>query len=400
MVSSLDVSPMFIFSNLENWEDIGTIYWQQSAEKVVVNSEIKALADKITGHKQGIDAAREIYNWVTQNIHYVAVFLDEAAGYVPHSSVEILRNGYGDCKDHVLLMQALLQAKGIASNPVLVDWGNTFENLPLSSPAQFNHAMIYLPEYNIFANPTDQHAAFGELDPSLSDKFVVIAAEKGRTAHTPKALADQNQYLLNSVATLSPDGTLSGESEMKFLGNRNRLARGRFNSDTLEQIANQMLSGTLEGGTGTLKTSDLDNLDQPVTVKGKWDSPYAVNIGKQVYLTTPTGIDAHSPLELRSYIVPGKRLYPLLAGAKEFSWNYTLLIPDGYKVSHLPENSHFSNATGDYSSSYKVEGRSIRVKRNLTIKQNVYSAAEYPAFKDLVYKPINDARSVMVLEKP
>ncbi len=42
---------------------------------------------------------------------------------VPHKAVDILRNRYGDCKDHVALFGALLQAVGIRSEPVLLNLG-------------------------------------------------------------------------------------------------------------------------------------------------------------------------------------------------------------------------------------------------------------------------------------
>lgn len=113
MVNPIDISPLFIFSNLDNWEQIGAIYSKQSRDKILVTPEIKALALHITGNKQGIEAARAIYNWVAQNIQYVQIYLNESAGYVPNSSSDVLQNGYGDCKDHVVLMQALLKAKGI-----------------------------------------------------------------------------------------------------------------------------------------------------------------------------------------------------------------------------------------------------------------------------------------------
>lgn len=199
-----------------------------------------------------------------------------------------MRNGYGDCKDYVVLMQALLKAKNIDSSAVLVDWGQMYQNLPLPMASQFNHAIIYLPAFNIFANPTDKNASFGELDASLR---------------------------------------------------------------------------------------------------------------KQIYLSTPAGIDIENPLQFRGYITYPKRLYPMVAGARDLSWEYKITIPSNYKVSNLPNNQNFSNSAGEYTSTYQAEGGYITVKRHLVIKNDVYSPEEYPAFKELLHKPINDVRSVMVLEK-
>ncbi len=399
MVSVLDINPVFVVSNLDSWEKLGAIYWRQSQEQVKITPEIKELALHITGKKQGIEASQAIYNWVAQNINYVAVYLNEDAGYVPHTSTEILRNGYGDCKDHVTLMQTLLKAKGIDSYPVLINSESEFKVLPVPTAANFDHAIIYLPAYKIFADPTNKYASFGELDTSLSNKFVVIATKKGRTAYTPKTVASQNSYSLINKVKLSLNGTVDGESELNFSGNFNGDMRDYFSSDAPEQIASQLLSITPEGGTGILKVNDFNNLDIPVIVKSKWNSPYAVNIDKQIYLTTPVGIDIESAYRLRRYITFGKRFYPVTIGAKSLDWEYQITLPQGYKINHLPESKNFANAAGEYQSSYEAASGYIRVKRKLIINNDIYSPEEYPAFKELIYKPINDARSVMVLEK-
>ena len=89
----------------------------------------------------------------------------------------------------------------------------------------------------------------------------------------------------------------------------------------------------------------------------------------------------------------------MVAGARDLSWEYKITIPSNYKVSNLPNNQNFSNSAGEYTSTYQAEGGYITVKRHLVIKNDVYSPEEYPAFKELLHKPINDVRSVMVLEK-
>jgi len=42
---------------------------------------------------------------------------------VPHDAQSILDNRYGDCKDHVVILEALLEAVGIDSSPALINSG-------------------------------------------------------------------------------------------------------------------------------------------------------------------------------------------------------------------------------------------------------------------------------------
>ena len=399
MVHTWDFDSIFVFSNLDSWEEIGRIVWDKWRDKIVITPEIKKLALEITGDKQGVEAARLVYNWVAKNIKYLAVYLNESAGYIPHTSTEILRNGYGDCKDHVLLMHTLLKAIDIESFPAFVHWGDIYRTLPLPTSEQFNHAIIYLPDYNIFANPTDNYSSFEELDNSLNNKFVVLLTEKGLTKNTPKSSFQKNGYEMKALINIDNNATIKGQSYFKYFGNLNSTNRKYFASDTPKQIANKILADTPEGGTGTLETSDLNNLDLPVTVKAQWSSPYAVNMENQIYLTTPVGINTIHPRWLRRYITFGKRYYPFIVWAGNYSWEYKITIPSGYKIIHQAKNKDFSNTTGSYKSSYEQGNGYILIKRNLVLNKNVYSAEEYPAFQGLIYKPINDARSVIVLEK-
>jgi Domain of Unknown Function with PDB structure (DUF3857)/Domain of Unknown Function with PDB structure (DUF3858)/Transglutaminase-like superfamily len=398
MVSSWDFDSIFVFSNIETWSEIGINLWNKWRDKAIITPEVKKLASQITGDKKGIEAAQLTYNWVAKNIKYLAVYLNDSAGYVPHSTTEILRNGYGDCKDYVLLMHTLLKAKGIESIPVLIDAGSAYQPQPLPSMS-FNHAIIYLPDYNIFTDPTNNDAAFDELDESISNKFVVLLTEKGLTKFTPKSQPQNNRYEMQATIYISNEGTIKGESELKYFGNFNSVYRRYFASNTPKQIANAILANTPENGTGIIETSDLNNLDLPITVKGKWNSPYAISIENQVYFNTPVGINTITPSWVREYITFDKRNYPFIVGAANYNWEYKIIIPTGYKITRLPENKDFTNATGSYKSSYKQENKQIQIQRNLIINKDVYSAEEYPTFQDLIYKPINDVRSMIVLEK-
>ena len=123
---------------------------------------ISALAAQVAGGRTGEDAARAVYDWVTANIRYIAVYLDPNDGWVPHQAQTVLDHGYGDCKDHVVLMQAMLGSLGIRAEAAMIDWGDRTTEAPLWVP-QFNHAIVYLPAFQRYLNPTDPYARYGTL---------------------------------------------------------------------------------------------------------------------------------------------------------------------------------------------------------------------------------------------
>ena len=164
MVATGDFQPVFEATTLPDMATIGSIVYRESKDRAAVTPEISALAERIAGTRTGLDAARAIYDWVASNIRYIAVYLSVDEGMVSHSATEVLHAGYGDCKDYVVLMQALLAARGIASIPAGIEWGTSYADPVSWAPYSTNHRIIYLPEYQHFANPTDRYAGFDALD--------------------------------------------------------------------------------------------------------------------------------------------------------------------------------------------------------------------------------------------
>ena len=69
----------------------------------------QSLTAGLTDERSKVNA---LYQWVSQNIRYVSVAIGNG-GWVPHPAAQGLEHRYGDCKDHAVLMQALLLAVGI-----------------------------------------------------------------------------------------------------------------------------------------------------------------------------------------------------------------------------------------------------------------------------------------------
>jgi hypothetical protein len=133
MASLVEFEPLFLATSLHSYEDVGAIYHRVNKDKSAVTPEIDALAKRIVGDRKGIDAARAIYDWTARNIRYLAVYMSADDGYESHVASTVLKNGYGDCKDHVTLMGALLAAVDIRSEPALIDWSDRARPLPLRS---------------------------------------------------------------------------------------------------------------------------------------------------------------------------------------------------------------------------------------------------------------------------
>ena len=120
-----------------------------------------ALADKLTaGETDAREQTRKIYEWITTHVRYLGIELGQGT-IVPHNVDDILTYGYGDCKDHDVLMRALLKAKGIASQSVLLNSSNAYTLTKVPTFVQLDHVITFVPELKLYLDSSTATTPFG-----------------------------------------------------------------------------------------------------------------------------------------------------------------------------------------------------------------------------------------------
>jgi hypothetical protein len=263
--------------NITTFEDVtavGRNYWGEARAKMAVTPQVQKLADEIThGMSDRRAQAEAISLWVKRNIRYVAVYLGTAR-VVPNDTATILKNRYGDCKDHVTLMAALLAAKNIASEHVLVNSGSIYDFSEVLAPRFLNHVMLYLPELKLYDDPTTPRTTFGVLTIETHDKPVVhVSAEGVRTARTPTMRPDDYIVVNRTRIRVAVDGTMSGETEQITKGAASAGARAiaaHIQDDGAELAAQKVLRASGNPGRGAFEVPSLSDFREPYAVKGRF----------------------------------------------------------------------------------------------------------------------------------
>ncbi|MBC7636830.1 MAG: DUF3857 and transglutaminase domain-containing protein [Acetobacteraceae bacterium] len=401
MVPVSDVAPGFAATTLPNYEAIGAITARAAAGRAGVTPDIQALADRIALDRTGIAAARAIYEWVTENIRYVAVYLNMEDGWVPHAAPEVLKAGYGDCKDYSVLMQALLAARGIKSEITLVRWDETSVD-PLLWGVVFNHAIIYLPEFDRYLNPTRRYAPFDAADPTLADRLVVRLGLDGIMARTPAFTAAQNRYRMTSRLQLDLAGTVIGTAGFEMSTSAEPAIRQALaGAASPASLAAQFLRMTPEAGFGALTGSDPRDLSQPLQLHAEWTSPHAVTVQDGLLvLLVPAGLDLARPAQLSGVLRrtgTAPRRQPAFLTARDWGWSSVIDLPPGRFVAHLPDDVAVSNQVGSYHAHYVAGLDQIKVERRLVIHTNVIAPEDFAALEMVLYAAQIDARAAMTL---
>jgi hypothetical protein len=225
-VSSLDYGPLIVASTFKDYAHVAAAFNARAEPRVAITPRVKALADELTKNVSGVPAqAKAIYDWVAINIQY-ANNQSGIGAVVPHPADLVIANRMGDCKDHSILMQALLGAC-IASVPVLINANNTYSLPPVATP-DFDHLIIYIPSLNLYADSTSRYAPFGSLPFEDSDKPVVHTIDFTEVERTPARGYKQNRLEISTDLVLHPDGNADGTTTTRASGIRAETARLQF----------------------------------------------------------------------------------------------------------------------------------------------------------------------------
>jgi transglutaminase-like putative cysteine protease len=164
-----DHGPYLRISSFGDLQAAGAVFCGRAEPASASTPAIARFANQIT---EGISSRREqsraIFDWVASNIRYVSISLG-TGGMVPHPAESILHNRYGDCKDHATLMRALLAAKGIRSEYALINSAPIYKDygIPFVS---YDHIILYLPEFDLYVDPTATLSTFDQLPYYLANK--------------------------------------------------------------------------------------------------------------------------------------------------------------------------------------------------------------------------------------
>ena len=371
-VSIWDRDPQLVITTFKNMSELGASYWSSMKDQDAVDAGIQALAEEIT---KGIGDRRAqavaIDRWVKTNIRYVLVFLG-SGGITPNPAPAVLKNKFGDCKDHVVLMGALLRAKAIASEQVLINVGNAYRLPELPTPF-FNHVMLYLPEFDLYTDPTASQAAFGILPQNSYDKPVLhISSAGGRLAQTPPMRPQDHVTIARTTATIGADGVVKGTTRQTATGIFAASARNRATQiQTLgrEKFAETMLRSLGRPGTGIFEPAVPSDLSEPYSVQGEFSLYEKLQIPLSGARDIPIGMPIHGRpgVGLLGQRVVGRHTDFACYAGKQVE-EIELTFAEGLPLPKAAREAPIGNKYFSYQSSHAITGRTLTIRREFESK--------------------------------
>ncbi|MBI3199085.1 MAG: DUF3857 and transglutaminase domain-containing protein [Rhodospirillales bacterium] len=400
--SPADWGPRFMVSTFKSYAEIGDHYATLQAKAAAVTPDVAALAAEIVGSTTDrTQQARLLFEWVTRNIRYVAVSVGQGK-LTPTPASETIRNRYGDCKAVVALLAALLAAKDIASEPALININVARYVLPETPIADFNHVVLYVPEFDRYLEPTSQYSSFGTLPWGHYDKPVLLAvAGKSRTARVPRERVEDNVAETHTIATVWSDGRITGTTHEKASGaiatDLKTLAAGANEAKAKTQLRH---FGT--PGTGKWTKREKDASAAAVELSAEFKLSDEIDLGAGEALSPPAG--------LRFLVRPGAflvgthdtaRVHPFPCHAGRQIETIEVILPAGLRPARLPADRSWKTSIAEYRSVYALRGETLHVQREFVAhpESQVCRPEHSRELVELMSNIRRDQRSVVVFDK-
>ena len=380
----LDHDPRLLVSTFNDYEDLGRAYWAEAEKRAMVTPEIQALADEITaGIADKRAQAVAIDRWIKSNVRYVAVYLG-IGRVVPNDANTVLKNKYGDCKDQATLMTALLAAKGIASEQVLINGTNAHALDRPATLAALNHVIVYLPEWRVYDDPSASLAGFGILVSTYDKPALHLSANGVRLARTPAMRPQDHALISQTKLTIAANGTVSGETRQSATGVFAAFARtvaAAIQANGPETMAERQLQAFGTPGKGRYEIDSPRNFAEPYVVKGHFtlnERFAAPPAGRKVI---PIGIPIlNRPGELLlGARHQGRKLpFTCLAGRQVEEIEATL--PEDKPINLTVQGRKIANKLFSYKLDYSFEGRTLKIRHEfVSLTPNQVCAPEVEA---------------------
>ncbi|WP_413142190.1 DUF3857 domain-containing transglutaminase family protein [Burkholderia cepacia] len=392
-----------VVSTLPDYAAFAARYRNAAIDPGTDDPAVTQLARALTaGAADPRDKARILYDWVQANVRYVGLFLGETAA-APHRVTDILRNRYGDCKDHVALFGALLAAVGIRSEPVLINLGSvyTLPSVPGYGGGAINHAITWLPDLARYADTTTAGIAFGYLPPIVMDRPALLV-DTGVLSRTP-ATQPRGRVARVEIDAAGP-GAAHFHAYIEDDGWTAELERNLFRRatpDTIVQLANNRLRQSGLRGRAQLSTSDRRATDGPfdVTLSGTLD--HFVWPDGTTALPALSSLTGGIATQVESWLAEPVRTQPWGCIGGTFDETGQIALPADVAVTDLPADTAVHDRFVDFTSHYVFDAAAhvVQVSRRMTADfgRQVCTPDEFTALRASLERIERDTQAQIVV---
>jgi transglutaminase-like putative cysteine protease len=218
-----------LYSSVDSWKKFGnwikTIF---NAEKLQLTAMMKKEVEKLTSTGELEQKMKALYTYVSTNIQFKDPDTDFKSAYIPPSAIETFERKYGDCKAKTVLLMAFLKEIDIAAEPAFLHIKYNFGfDIVLDV---FNHVIVYLPELDLFLDPSAETIKYGDLPPTIQGKDVYLPYSN-RFLQTPIEPVENRNIIVKQIV-LGDEGIENILINQQFTGTYEAYQRELYETET------------------------------------------------------------------------------------------------------------------------------------------------------------------------
>jgi transglutaminase-like putative cysteine protease/tetratricopeptide (TPR) repeat protein len=386
----LDHTAWLDLSTVPDWGTIIAWYEDLIAGRLEPKPELQELAATLSADAPDDSTrVRRAAHFAKETLHYQGgQFVN--SGHIPRPVREILRTGYGDCKDQSVLLVGLLRAMGIRASVALVNASDytTTDYLPSQ---RFTHAIVRAQGRNgqvWWIDPTDVYLPFPDVTSTLEGQRALVIDRNGpgfeTIAFDP---VQQRSSTAHARVTFPGEGAMAVEGRIDFTGEEASALRyfvAESDPETFEEQVRKIVSPEDPGALLRDWQIRAEGLDSLVAVTYRYELPGGASLAANLLLAPAPWSMNRVPAHLATLEERTTELNTILWRGC-FRETLELVLPEGATVLGGMPAVDLECATGEYHlAGREIAPGRLQVTRELRIHTTRIRPADYPAFRDLL----------------
>lgn len=390
--------------------DVKDLYkWYSSlVERVDANdlNKVYKIAEDITKDlTTKHEKAEAIFNWVQDNITYVA-FEDGLGGFIPRGAASVCDKRYGDCKDMANLLFEMLNHVGVDAYRTWIGTRNRpYSYYEVPTPMVDNHMITaaVIEKDTIFLDATDSYVPYGMPSGFTQTKEALI----GIDATNFNIVKVPTQDASKSISKITSDIRLENGSikvhEKRLLSGYEKVDMvSDYTYKKADKTEEEFLNTTLSLGNNKTKYTNIskthfDNSNIPLELSYDLNiDNYAKSVGKKTFIN----LNIDKTLSKSKIDDIENRKYSKKIDYKfEKQYTTTFTVPEGYKVSSLPKDLSFEHQNYSFKINYTQEGSKIIQHKNLKINTLSIQKPEFESWNAFIKSLIKAYKKSITIEQ-
>jgi hypothetical protein len=399
---------------LRNWADFGRWYARLAEARRAPTPALQTKVRELTANAATTwEKMRALALFAQRDVRYVAIEIG-IGGYQPHAAGEIFANRYGDCKDKVTALSAMLKEIGVESYYVITSTYRGLVDRQFASLAGFNHAIIAIrvaddvksdavinhPRLGrlLIFDPTDEHTPLGRLPwYAQGNVGLLVTPEGGELIDLPAQQPETNELVRTAKLTMDGEGALAGTVTEVRSGTLAAIARGRIGAmkpaERQKFIETSVSFHLADFKIADLAIENLDDIDKDLVVRYTLTTPRYAKVAGNLLLVRPRvlGRKAENMIDLKER----QHGYQTDGPSVQID-EVEIATPPGLAIDELPPPVKISTPALKYTSEATFENDTLRYRREYRVQALDVPLAALPELNRAFAQIVADERGSAV----